>query len=272
MLGALEQGARLLRRAGLGGLVDRAGERVGSLAARRETAIGRVRLAGNHVGQLYYLRELADGRDRFLSELLGQLTPNGGVAIDGGAHIGYLTVHLARAVGPEGRVYAFEPEAGARAALAGNLERNGVAQQVTVLPQALGAEAGTATLHVGGGGETSTLAPLEGERATAGVEVVAVDDVLPAELQVDVVKLDLEGSETAALRGMRRTLERSDRPVLVVELNPGRLEALGSSQDELLALLDELGFAAQVVDEERGELSSEIDVPGDYVNLLCKRP
>jgi FkbM family methyltransferase len=272
MLGALEQGARLLRRAGLGGLVDRAGEHVGRFAAARVTEVGGVRLAGNHPGQLYYLRELAEGRDRFLVALLAELTPSDGVAVDGGAHIGYLTVHLARAVGPEGRVYAFEPEAGSRTALAGNLERNGVAARVTVFPRALGAGPGRATLHVGGGGETSTLAPLAGERATAEVEVAALDDVLPRGTRVDVVKLDLEGGETAALRGMRRTLERSEQPVLVVELNPGRLAALGSSQDELLALVAELGFTARVVDEERGALVGEIAVRGEYVNLLCRRP
>ena len=271
MLGALEQGARLLRRAGLGGLVDRAGNRAGRFAASREREVGGVRLAGNHLGQIYYLRELAQGRDRFLVDLVAQRTPPGGVAIDGGAHIGYLTVHLARAVGSEGRVYAFEPEAGARAALAGNLGRNDVADRVTVLPQALGAGPGRATLHVGGGGEASTLAPLEGERATAGVEVVALDDVLPPELEVDVVKLDLEGSETAALRGMRRTLARSERPVLVVELNPARLAAMSSSRAELLAELDGLGFIARVIDEEHDELVDEIDVPGEYVNLLCTR-
>lgn len=271
MLGALEQGARLLRRAGLGGLVDRAGETVGRLAAARETDIAGVRLAGNHTGHLYYIRELAEGRDWYLAELLARLTPPGGLAVDAGAHIGYLTVHLARAAGAEGRVYAFEPEAGSRAALAGNLERNAVADRVTVLPYALGAAPGRTTLHVGGGGETSSLARLDGERATAEVELVALDGVLPPEARVDVVKLDLEGGETAALRGMRRVLQRSEDTALVVECNPGRLAALGSSQDELLGLLGELGFTAQVIDEERRALVDEIEVPGEYVNLLCAR-
>ena len=84
---------------------------------------------------------------------------------------------------------------------------------MTVFPLALGAGPGRATLHVGGGGETSTLGPLEGERATAEVEVAALDDVLPPGTRVDVVKLDLEGCETAALRGMRRTLERSEEGI-----------------------------------------------------------
>jgi FkbM family methyltransferase len=272
MLGALEQGARLLRRAGLGGLVDRAGERVGRLAAARETDIAGVRLAGNHAGQLYYLRELAEGRDRFLVQLLAGLTPPGGVAIDGGAHIGFLTVHLALAVGPRGRVYAFEPEPGSRAALAGNLARNRVTDRVAVFPNALGADRERRTLHVGGGGETSSLAPLVGERATAAVEVVALDDVLPGETEVDVVKLDLEGCETAALRGMRRTLARSPHPVLVVELNPGRLAAMGSSQEELLAELGSLGFSARTIDQERDELVDDVEVLDGYVNLLCARP
>ena len=262
----------MLRRAGLGGLVDRAAGTVGGLAAARPTTVAGVRLAGNHPGQLYYIRELEKGRDRFLVELLARFTPAGGAAVDAGAHIGFLTVQLARAAGPQGHVFAFEPEARSREALTANLERNSVAGHVTVFPHALGAGPGTATLHVGGGGETSSLAPLAGERGTAKVDVVALDGVLTEGQMVDVVKVDLEGGETAALRGMTGVLERSgDRPVLVTECHPARLAAMGSSEAELLALLAELGFSARVIDEEGHALVDEIAVRGEYVNLLCTR-
>ena len=244
---------------------------MGALAARRTATIDGVRLAGSHAGQLFYIRELAGGRDRFLVELLTRAVPAGGTAVDAGAHIGYLTVHLARAVGPEGRVFAFEPEPDARRALTRNLQRNEVAGRVTVLPHALGAAAGRAVLHVGGGGETSSLASVPGERATAEVEVVALDEVLPQSQRVDVVKLDLEGGETAALRGMTGILARSPAAVLVVECNPGRLEAMSSSQEELLACLADLGFTSRLIDEDRRELSETSAVPGEYVNLLCAR-
>jgi FkbM family methyltransferase len=192
------------------------------------------------------------------------------MAVDAGAHIGYVTLQLARAVGPQGRVLAFEPEAGARSALVRNVERNEVAGRVSVSPYALGERAGHAVLHVGGGGETSSLAPVEGSRGTADVEVAALDDLLPG--KVDVVKLDLEGGETAALRGMTRVLERSSSAVLVVECNPGRLEAMGSSHEELLACLTELGFRSRLIDEDSRELVETIAVTGDYVNLYCDRP
>jgi FkbM family methyltransferase len=267
----LERGSAVLRRAGLGPLVDRAGAVAGRLLAARTTTVDGVQVAGNHLGHLYYVRELADGRDRFLVELLARAAPVGGAAVDAGAHIGYLTVHLARAVGREGRVFAFEPEAGARSALARNVVRNGVADHVEVLPYALGAGAGRAVLHVAGGGEASSLAPVNGERATAAVDVVALDDFLPEGQRVDVVKLDLEGGETGALRGMRRVLGRSSSAVLVVECNPGRLEAMGSSQEELLACLVELGFTSRVIDEDRRELVDPGAVTGEYVNLYCAR-
>jgi FkbM family methyltransferase len=180
-------------------------------------------------------------------------------------------VHLARAVGPQGRVFALEPEPAARRALARNLARNGVTGQVTVLPYALGAAPGRGVLHVGGGGETSSLAPLAGERATAEVEVVALDDVLADAQQVDVVKLDLEGAETDALRGMSRILARSPDAVLIVECNPGRLEAMGSSQEELLACLATLGFGIRLIDEDRRTLAETVAVTGEYANLLCAR-
>lgn len=272
LLSRLERAAALLRRVGLGGLVDRAGGAVGRMAAMRGASVDGLRLAGSHAGQLYYLRELEEGRDRFLVELLRRAAPPGGTAVDAGAHIGYLTLQLARAVGPTGRVFAFEPEGGARASLLRNLARNGLADRVTVSPCALGARAGRAVLRVSGGGETSSLAEIATARATAEIDVAALDDLLPPEQQVDVVKLDVEGSETAAIDGMRRVLDRSgDRPVLIVECNPQLLAAMGSSQAELLARLAALGFTSWVVDEERRRLVEEVEVRGDYVNLVCAR-
>src|SRR6185312_12382199 len=42
-------------------------------------------------------------------DLLPQLVRPGSVVIDVGANIGHYTLRLAQLVGPEGRVYAFEP-------------------------------------------------------------------------------------------------------------------------------------------------------------------
>jgi len=55
-------------------------------------------------------------------------------------------------------------------------------------------------------------------------EVVTIDDQIGAERSVGIIQLDIEGYETEALFGARRTIARC-RPVLILETEP-RLEAL----------------------------------------------
>ena len=67
------------------------------------------------------------------------------------------------------------------------------------------------------------------------------------------MKLDVEGSEVAALEGGRSTIERF-RPVLLVEVEAERLASQGRDKDELLQLLDELGYEPYVFDAEIAQL------------------
>jgi FkbM family methyltransferase len=274
LLRLLEPGARTLRRVGLGELVDRVAPALGGAVARTPVAVRGLRLAGNHVGHLYYLRELADeGRDAFLVDVMRGCVAPGSVAVDGGAHIGYLTLELARAVGEQGHVWAFEPDPGVAGALAGNIARNDLGSRVSVVPKALGSSRAEAVLRLSGGGETNSLVGPVTSRGSVPVEVVALDDELP-DIRPDLVKLDLEGWEVEALGGMRRTLDRAgDTVTLVVECNPEALVRAGSSAEELLSLVRREGFEPWIVLEEERRLvaAGRIDGPG-YVNLVCVRP
>jgi len=273
LLRLLEPGARSLRRVGLGPLLDRVAPALGGAVARAPVDIRGLRLAGSHVGHLYYLRELADeGRDAFLVDVMRASIQPGSVAVDGGAHIGYLTLELARAVGERGHVWAFEPDPGVASALAANIARNDLASRVSVLPKALGSSRTTAVLHLSGGGETNSLVGPATSRGSVPVEVVALDDELP-DIRPDLVKLDVEGWEVEALGGMRRTLDRAgDTLTIVVECNPEALARAGSSAEELLSLIRGAGFEPSIVDEEERRLvaTGRVDGPG-YLNLVCVR-
>ena len=103
--------------------------------------------------------------EKTLTLLVTGLHP-GDTFIDVGANIGYFTVLAARRVGDTGRVYAFEPHPDARAHLAANLARNGVAHRVEICSDALSdVEGGAVELFVPGHESSlSTLRP-----ATAAV-------------------------------------------------------------------------------------------------------
>jgi len=59
------------------------------------------------------------------------------IAIDGGAHIGYIALHIGQIVGPQGKVYAFEPDPRAYARLVAGIALNRMAEIVEPLNFAL---------------------------------------------------------------------------------------------------------------------------------------
>lgn len=267
ILTALERTAGLARRAGLGFAVDRLAPSVGRRFERFELEVGDVRLAGETLAQLHYVRELREqGREQTFVRLLAEAVPEGGRVLEGGAHLGFVTVHSARAAGPTGSVLVFEPDGAVHGPLRRNLELNGVAERVTLVPAALGAHAGRVPFHASG--DTSSLFASAPGSTTVEVEVVRADDAVEGE--VDVVKLDVEGAELEALRGMER-LVRGAR-ALFLELNPELLERAGTSSDELLAWVAAHGFEVRWIDEVGGRTAPLSEPwPDAYVNLVCER-
>jgi hypothetical protein len=83
------------------------------------------------------------------------------------------------------------------------------------------------------------------------VAVTTVDSELREfpEPRVIVAKLDIEGAEPLALRGMRRTIERASSATLVVEANQEALRDSGYSPTELKQVIRELGLSVAFIDE-----------------------
>lgn len=82
--------------------------------------------------------------------VLEALTPQGGVVVDAGANIGLFTMVLARSVGPQGRVFAFEPSSRERQSLARNVSINALSQ-VQIEATALGRQRGQGQLYLADG-------------------------------------------------------------------------------------------------------------------------
>lgn len=272
LVAALERTAGLARRAGLGPLVDRlAPAALRSLGPFTATVDGLV-LHGANLGQQHYVRELQDRREATLLRLLLEAVPPGGTVLDGGAYLGWLSLQAARAAGPQGRVVAVEPHPVSAGLLARNVAANGLEGRIEPVRAALGPAAGTAAFHLSGGGDTSSLHNRVGDVETIEVEVVAGDDLLGPDAVLDVIKLDLEGGEVGALRGLERTIARSrERLTLFVECNPELLRGAGTSAGELVGRIRDAGLEVAWIDEDAGEPVPWDSRPwrGAYVNLVC---
>jgi FkbM family methyltransferase len=177
------------------------------------------------------------------------LLRTGDTVVDGGAHIGYITLLAASCVGKTGAVHSFEPVAGTHAALAANVARNR-AGNIRLNRMALGPRAGTLELELpidplGEGilawGATAIQV---GRGAVERVPMVSLDEYADrARLgAIDLLKLDLEGAELGALEGARDLLKRRRITHLVCELNTYLLDQTGERYDERRALLASYGY------------------------------
>jgi FkbM family methyltransferase len=205
--------------------------------------------------------------------LLGERLQPGMTVIDGGAHVGYFTCQAARLVGPRGLVLAFEPAPRNYELLLANVWRNGFGN-VVCFPWALGDAAAIAPLQLS---ETNTG---DHKLGPGGVQtrVARLDDVRAIRPPVDVVKLDVQGSEEAALRGMEALLAGSPNVLVLAELSPADARAAGSEPRALLDRYRSLGFAVHVqLPDEKGVLELGDDEllaraeELEHVNLVLER-
>jgi hypothetical protein len=106
----------------------------------------------------------------------------------------------------------------------------------------------------------------------SSVARVRIDEIVPKDLPVQFVKMDVEGAEIAALEGMSGIIRRY-HPILVVELNELALSrGDGSTPEELIGLLKRLGYVLREVGSKQ-EFALPSSRDGKFItNLLCTTP
>jgi FkbM family methyltransferase len=152
--------------------------------------------------------------------------------IDVGANVGHYTVRLAQLVGSTGRVLAFEPVPATFELLAANVSAAG-ACNVSLFNVAISSQSavmGISMPRFDSGLTNYYRAGLTSAGGEFDVVTMALDSIMPAK-RVALIKIDVEGHELQALRGMQRLLRR-DRPRLIVE----------GTSEEVSAFLAELNY------------------------------
>jgi len=239
--------------------------------------------------KVYGHRMFAGKYDRYLSlwlrkfrlsetlecKLVCELCRPGMFVVDVGANIGFYSLLLARYVGPAGRVLAFEPDPENFSMLKRNIEANGYSN-INPINKAVGAVSTKDYLYLSDihTGDHRTY-PCD-RRRTIPVEVVALDDFLPREQRVDLIKIDIQGFEGKALEGMKRILRSHPEVTILMEFWPKGLTQAGSVPEEVLDGLRTLGLKIEVCSERTGALQAVEDpsklvkslVRNQYINVL----
>jgi len=199
-----------------------------------------------------------------------------------GANVGFYTLLFARQVGPEGKVFAFEPGPISHALLRANILMNGY-KNVTVVNAAVANKTGKTQFYLCRTGEsdnkmhdTSTSSDV---RDVVDVDVNALDDYF-GDLKIDFIKIDIQGSEYIALHGMNKIIDNNPNLEILMEFSPSCLNSAGVNLKDFLMYIRALGFKISILyDDKPSEVTNDEQLLGMvgvgkkylYVDLLLQR-
>lgn len=201
--------------------------------------------------------DLQDGMQRSLyysgsweqnfTACLSRYLSEGSVFVDIGANIGYYTILAALRVGQTGHVYSFEPNPKAFSYLQENVALNRL-NNVSLQNVALGDSntTGHLKLCLGQLGLSRLITDNADDDDLVSVPIITLDAWLQGydeqAPKVDVMKIDAEGAEMLILQGGHQLLSAASPPYLLVEVEDRWLQRMGSSGQQVLQYLSELGY------------------------------
>ncbi len=192
-------------------------------------------------------------------KVMAELRPGDRVA-DIGASLGLYTIAMAKRVGSQGRVYAFEPDAESFRYLQRHVSLNHVDAWVEAYDEAVGDHVGRTAFVSGQGVESHIVL----DAAQIGqVSLVPLDAFL-AGRRLDVCKIDVEGFEEFVLRGALQLLNDPARAprAIFIEVHPYAWPRFGVSDASLLGLLAQCRYQ---VGDLTGARVSRLEHHGEIV-------
>lgn len=203
--------------------------------------------------------------------------------IDLGANIGYFTMLAASMIDPDGQIFAVEPSAD-NVKLIELSRRQNEFNNIQIINTAVGETIGI--LGLNGSYSNGTTASLSNNEQSlldsTVVPCLPLDNLIPAETRIDLIKIDVEGYEYRALLGAQRLLS-TWHPIIISEFSPDFMPLTGKNDGRTyLRFLFELGYHAAIIERDGNLLETGQDVEKlmeyyeklgeDHVDLLFRYP
>jgi FkbM family methyltransferase len=197
----------------------------------------------------YYEKELGD--------LIRKTLKAGDVFIDIGANIGYFSL-LAAKHQPTAKIFSFEPVSSLFKQFEENISINGF-KNIIAVNAAVGERNDEREIYISGDdnkGMSSFEKPENYSGKTETVKVVEFDDWVNKSgfYKIDLIKIDVEGSELFALKGMSETF-KNFKPLIIIEINPQTFRHFNFTGTDILNYLNGFGFSSFLI-SKAGELIS----------------
>jgi len=176
--------------------------------------------------------------DRLTKVVMKQNIVSDSNCIDIGCHKGEILEILLK-LAPKGQHFAFEPIPPMFSELKKRFTEN-----TTILPYALSDKEGSSTFHyVKNAPAYSGIKQRKYDIENPEIEKIEVqlkklDDIIPLETKIDLVKIDVEGAEYGVLKGGVKLLNKN-KPLIVFECGKGASEFYEKSPKELYNLINQ---------------------------------
>jgi len=179
----------------------------------------------------------------------------GMIFYDLGANIGRFSLIGARIVGPQGKVFAFEPDSDLVARLRRNADRNHLSN-ITGVAAGVWSTSTTLEFRPAGAGSpeggTGSFLPGQSPGALTSVRCISLDDFVSEAPAPQGIKCDVEGAEMEVLRGAESTLRRH-RPWILCEIHAAENGPAARN------FLENLGYTCAAVDDNHIFAASQKD-------------
>ncbi len=196
----------------------------------------------------------------------------GDTFVDVGAHMGYFTLLASKLVGPEGRVFAFEPNPKVFGYLERNVALNGLAN-VIAQKKAVFSESREIPFwpeDVGNTGDSQIFN--DPNRPRISVAAVALDEEFPPGTRVDFLKSDAQGAEHYVFRGARRLIRDNPQIAMMFEYAPELFRKRELPGEEIWDYLAGEGFTVRIPSRLSPAVSKDEFLRfANFLNLYCRR-
>jgi FkbM family methyltransferase len=175
-----------------------------------------------------------------------------GLLVDVGANMGYFSL-LWTGLNESNRAVAFEPSPRNIKLFENNINKNGLQDRITLIHKALADRSGSISFDIGppeqtGWGGISDIA----SKTSITVPLTRLDEELP-DVDIAVLKIDVEGADTKVLFGCEALLKRQQVHTIYYEQNRTKMAAFGIKAGDANDFLQGLGYQCVPIYADGGE-------------------